>query len=104
MAATTNSVSFEPPSLAGAVQETVTDASLFSAAETPVGAPGADDAETDGESGDAGPDPCELVALTWNAYVSLPLRPVTCADVALPVALATVPAALESVSLTALTV
>jgi hypothetical protein len=101
MAVAANFVIPEPPSLVGAVQETVTEPSLFSVAEVPVGAPGTENVETGAVSGEAGPDPCELAAVTWNSYSSPALRPVTCADVATAPPLATGLTGAEVVSSTA---
>jgi hypothetical protein len=69
-AVATNCVMFEPPSLVGAVHETVTDPSPFSVAEMPVGAPGADvftpGMLTELDTADFAEEPTPFTAWTTN--------------------------------------
>src|SRR5437870_861557 len=84
-----------PPSLAGAVQETVADA-LPAEAETRVGAPGAVSTGTGMgatgvtlvEGAEAALEPIALVATTVKVYAVPLVRPVNVADVPATVALA----------------
>jgi hypothetical protein len=82
-AVTVYPVTAEPPSLAGAVHDTT--AAVFPAvAVTPVGTPGATDANgvTAAEAADAADAPATLVAVTVNVYAVPLVRPVTVAEVA----------------------
>ena len=66
-----------PPSLAGAVQDTVAEA-LPAVADTPVGAPGTPAAGvTAVEAAEAAPAPLALVAVTVKVYGVPLVRPLT---------------------------
>jgi hypothetical protein len=88
-AVTVYAVIAEPPSLAGAVQDTT--AWVFPGVEvTATGAPGTVRGVTAAEAAEAGDVPTALVAVTVSVYAVPLLRPVTVADVA-PVVVAVRP-------------
>ena len=74
-------MSADPPSLAGAVHETLA-CPFPGAATTPVGAPGTVLGVTAGLATEAADVPAALVAVTVNVYAVPLLRPGTITDVA----------------------